>query len=193
MTQYNTLNVELSNSQLNKLKSAIKNGTRVTLDLSSNIIGDSNDENNFPHKLFLSNTQVSRLRKAFANNSSANVKLSKTQLHKIGQSGGFLGRLLGPLLKPGLPLIGNVLKPLAKSILILLGLMAAAAATDAATTLMISNEEMEDIMIIVKSLEDSGLLIKGVCETIKNEAKKQKGGFLSRLLGILGASLSGKL
>ena len=193
MTQYNTLNVELSNSQLNKLKSAIKNGTRVTLDLSSNIIGDSNDENNFPHKLFLSNTQVSRLRKAFANNSSANVKLSKTQLHKIGQSGGFLGRLLGPLLKPGLPLIGNVLKPLAKSILILLGLMAAAAATDVATTLMISNEEMEDIMIIVKSLEDSGLLIKGVCETIKNEAKKQKGGFLSRLLGILGASLSGKL
>ena len=193
MTQYNTLNVELSNSQLNKLKSAIKNGTRVTLDLSSNIIGDSNDENNFPHKLFLSNTQVSRLRKAFANNSSANVKLSKTQLHKIGQSGGFLGRLLGPLLKPGLPLIGNVLKPLAKSILILLGLMAAAAATDAATTLMISNEEMEDIMIIVKSLEDSSLLIKGVCETIKNEAKKQKGGFLSRLLGILGASLSGKL
>ena len=193
MTQYNTLNVELSNSQLNKLKSAIKNGTRVTLDLSSNIIGDSNDENNFPHQLFLSNTQVSRLRKAFANNSSANVKLSKTQLHKIGQSGGFLGRLLGPLLKPGLPLIGNVLKPLAKSILILLGLMAAAAATDAATTLMISNEEMEDIMIIVKSLEDSGLLIKGVCETIKNEAKKQKGGFLSRLLGILGASLSGKL
>ena len=193
MTQYNTLNVESSNSQLNKLKSAIKNGTRVTLDLSSNIIGDSNDENNFPHKLFLSNTQVSRLRKAFANNSSANVKLSKTQLHKIGQSGGFLGRLLGPLLKPGLPLIGNVLKPLAKSILILLGLMAAAAATDAATTLMISNEEMEDIMIIVKSLEDSGLLIKGVCETIKNEAKKQKGGFLSRLLGILGASLSGKL
>ena len=193
MTQCNTLNVELSNSQLNKLKSAIKNGTRVTLDLSSNIIGDSNDENNFPHKLFLSNTQVSRLRKAFANNSSANVKLSKTQLHKIGQSGGFLGRLLGPLLKPGLPLIGNVLKTLAKSILILLGLTAAAAATDAATTLMISNEEMEDIMIIVKSLEDSGLLIKGVCETIKNEAKKQKGGFLSRLLGILGASLSGKL
>ena len=194
MTQYNTLNVELSNSQLNKLKSAIKNGTRVTLDLSSNMIGDSNDENNFPHTLFLSNTQVSRLRKAFANNSSANVKLSKTQLHKIGQSGGFLGRLLGPLLKPGLPLIGNVLKTLAKSILILLGLTAAAAAaTDAATTLMISNEEMEDIMIIVKSLEDSSLLIKGVCETIKNEAKKQKGGFLSRFLGILGASLSGKL
>ena len=66
--------------------------------------------------MLLTNTQVSKLRKAFANNSSANIKLSKTQLHKIGQSGGFLGRPLGPLLKTGLPLIGNVLKPLAKSV-----------------------------------------------------------------------------
>ena len=74
-----------------------------------------------------------RLHKAFANNSSANIKLSKTQLHKIGQSGGFLGRLLGPSLKTGLPLIGNVLKPLAKSVLIPLELTAGApAATDAA-------------------------------------------------------------
>ena len=75
----------------------------------SNIIGGSNDENNFPHKLLLTNTQVSKLCKVFANNSSANIKLSKTQLHKIGQSGGFLGQLLGPLLKNGLSLIGNVL------------------------------------------------------------------------------------
>ena len=66
--------------------------------------------------MLLTNTQVSKLRKAFANSSSANVILSKTQLHKIGQSGGFLGRPLGPLLKTGLPLIGNVLKPLAKSV-----------------------------------------------------------------------------
>ena len=101
--------------------------------LSSNVIGDSNDENNFPHKLSLTNTQVSRLRKAFANNSSANIKSSKTQLHKIGQSGGFSGRLLGRLLKTGLPLMKNVFKPLAKSVLIPLGLTAAAAlATDAA-------------------------------------------------------------
>ena len=79
-------------------------------------------------------------------------------MHKIGQSGGFLGRLLGPLLKTGLPLIGNVLKPLAKSVLIPLGLTAAASATDPTihkkmfgsgfTTLIISNEEMEDIMKI---------------------------------------------
>ena len=132
MTQYNTLNVKLSNSQLNKLKLGIKNRTEITLKISSNIIGDSNHKNNFLHKFLLTNTQVSKLRKAFANNSSANIKLSKTQLHKIGQSGGFLGRLLGPLLKTGLPLIGNVLKPLAKSVLIPLGLTAAALATEAA-------------------------------------------------------------
>ena len=75
MTQYKTLNAKVSNLQLNKLKSAIKNGTEVTVNLSSNIIGDSNDENNFPHKLFLANTQVSKLREAFANNSTANIKL----------------------------------------------------------------------------------------------------------------------
>ena len=78
MTQNNTLNVELSNSQLNKLKSGIKNNTEVTLRISSNVVGDSNDKNNFSHKLLLNNTQVSKFRKAFANGSSANIKLSKT-------------------------------------------------------------------------------------------------------------------
>ena len=85
--------------------------------ISSNIVGDSNNEKNFLYKLLLTNTQVSKFRKAFANNSSANIKLSKNQLHKIRQSGGFLVRLLGSLLKTGLPLIGNVLKPLAKKVL----------------------------------------------------------------------------
>ena len=103
MTQYIFLNVKLSNSQLNKLKAGTKNNTEVTLKISSNVVGDSNDENNFLHKLLLTNTQVSRLCKAFANNSSANIKLSKTQLHKIGPSGEFLGRLLGLLLNTGLP------------------------------------------------------------------------------------------
>ena len=93
MTQYNMLNVKLSNSQLNKLKSAIKNGTEVTLNLSLNVVGDSNYGINFPHKVLLTNTQVSKLQKAFSNNSSANIELSKMQLHKTGQSGGFLGRL----------------------------------------------------------------------------------------------------
>ena len=82
--------------------------------------------------MLLTNTQVSKLSKAFTNNSSANKKLSKTQLHKIGQTGGFLDRPLGLLLKTGMPLLKNVLKPQAKSVLILLGLTAAAAATDAA-------------------------------------------------------------
>ena len=166
----------MSNSRLNKLKSGIKNNTEVTLKTSSNVIGDSNDENNFPHKFLLANTQVSRLCKAFANNSSANIKFNsiqlqlKTQLHKIAQSGGFLGKFLGPLLKIRLQLVGNVRKPLAKSVLIPLGLTTVASATDAAihkkmfgsgfTTLISCNEEMKDIMKIVKSLEESRLLIR---------------------------------
>ena len=188
MTRYNTsLNIKLSNSKLNKLKSAIKNGIGVTLNLSSNIIGDYYDENNFPQKLLLTNTQVSRLHKAFSNDSSSNIAFSKTQLSKITQSVGFLGRLLGPFTFYRLPLIGNVLKPLAKSVLIPLRLTAVASATDAAirkkifgsgfTTLIISNEEMEDIMEIVKSLKTSGLLIKDTNETIKNEARNKKKDF----------------
>ena len=132
MTQYNTLNVKFSNSQLNKLKLGIKNCTEVILKTSSNVADDSNNESNSPNNLLLTNTKFSKLRKAFAINLSANIKLSKTQLHKIGQPGRYLGRILKSLLKTGLPLIGNVLKPLVKSILILLGLTAAASATDAA-------------------------------------------------------------
>ena len=203
MTQYNTLNIKLSNSQLNKLKSGIKNNTKVTLRFSSNVVEDSNDENNFPHKLLLTNTQVSKLRKTFANNLSVNIKLSKTQFHKIRQSGGFLGRSLGPLLKTGLLLIRNALKPLAKSVLIPLGLTAAALATDAAihkkmfgsgtTILLISDVEMNDIMKIIKLPEESGLLINGFSKTIKSKAKEEKEWFFSMLFGTLGAGLLGHL
>ena len=87
MTQYNPFNIKLSNSKLNKLKSAIKYGNKVTSNLSSNLIGSST---NFPHKLLLTNTQVSKIRKAFANGSSANIKFSKTQLSKFAQLGGFI-------------------------------------------------------------------------------------------------------
>ena len=121
MTQYNSLNVKLSNSQLNKLKSAIKNETEVVLRLSPNMIGNSDDETNFLHKLLLTNRQVGNFRKAFANNSSTDIKLSKTQLSKMMQSGEFLGRLLGPFLKTGLPLMKNMIKPLAKTVLLPLG------------------------------------------------------------------------
>ena len=88
MIRYNTLNVKLSTLQLNKLKSAIKNGTEVTLNLSSDFIRISNNETNFPHKLLLTNTQISQIRKDFVNGLSANKTFSKTQLSKI-QSGGF--------------------------------------------------------------------------------------------------------
>ena len=161
----------------------------------------------------LTNRQVANLRKAFANKSSTDIKLSKNQTSKMIQSGGFLGRLLGPLLKTGLPLIKSVIKPLAKSILIPLGLTAATSTADAGihkkilgsgynrpsssasrtTTLTISNYEMEDIIKIVKSLKDSGLLLKGVSQTVQNEAKEQKRGFLSMLLGTLGVSLLGNI
>ena len=131
MTQYNILNVKLSNSQLRKLKSSIKNETDVVLRISSNMVGNSNDNTNFPHELLLTNRQVANIRKAFAKNTSTDIKLSKTQLSKTIQSGGCLGRLLGPLLKTGLPLIKSVIKPLAKSVLIPLGLIAATSAADA--------------------------------------------------------------
>ena len=203
MMQCNRLNTELSNSQLNELKSAIKNENDVVIRLSLNMIGDSNDKGNFPHELLLTNRQVSSIRKAFANNSSVDIKFSKAQLSKMIQSGGFLSKLLGPLLKTGLSLIKNVIKPLAKSVLIPLGLTAAASAADAGihkkilgsgnTTLIISNKDMEDLIKIVKSPEDSGLLLKRVTESVQNEVKEQKGGFISTLLGTLASSLLGSL
>ena len=190
MTQYNSLNVKLSNSQLNKLKSSIKNETDVVLRISSNMIGNSNDNTNFPHELLLTNRQV-------ANHSSTDIRLSKTQLSKIILSGGFLGNLLGKLAGP----LMKVAMPLAKNVLAPLGLTAAMSPIDGSikkkipgsgtTTLIISNDEMDDILKKVKSLENSGVLLKGVSETIQHEAKEQRGGFLSMLLGTLGACLLG--
>ena len=180
------------NLPLNKLKSAMKNEIDVILRLSSNMIGNSDDETNFPHKLLLTNRQVANLRKAFATRTSTDIKLSKAQLTKM-QKGGFL-RFSAPLLKSGLPLLKSVIKSLG-----ILGLTAAASATDAAinkkilgsgtTTLIISNDELNGILKRVKSLEDSGVLLKGVSEIVKDEAKEQSGRFLSMLLGTLASSL----
>ena len=157
------MNVKLSNSQLSELKSAVKHETDVVLRLSSNMIGNSDDNTNFPHELLLTNRQVSNLRKAFAKNASTDIKLSKTQLSKFVQSGGFLGRLLGPLLRTGLPLMKSVIKLLAESVFLPLRLTAAASAADAGihkkilrsgynnnTTLIISNDEMYDILKMVQ-------------------------------------------
>ena len=199
MTQYNSFNVKLSNSQLNKLKSSIKNENDVVLRISSNMVSKSNDNTNFPHELLLTNRQVANIRKAFVKNTSIDIKLSKTQLSKMIQSGEFLGNLLGKLAGP----LMKVAMQLAKNVLAPLGLSAAMSSIDGSikkkmfgsgtTTLIISNDEMNDILKIVKSLEDSGLLLKGVSETIQHEAKEQRGGFLSMLLSTLGASLLGDL
>ena len=149
--------------------------------------------------LNLTTRQKTDLRNAFEKNMSTDIKLSKAEISKIIQSGGFLGSLLsklaGPLMKVAVPLAKNILAPL--------GITAAASAIDAGiqkkihgsgtTTLIISNEEMNDIIKIIQALEDSNILLKGVTKTIKNETKEQKGGFLSMLLGTLGASSLGNL
>ena len=167
MTHYNSLNLKLS--QLNKLKSAVKNGPDVVLRLSSNMVGNSDDETNFPHKLLLINRQTLSLRKAFNNHTSADIKFSKAHLTKM-QKGRFL-RFLMSLLKSGLPFLKSAVKPLGMS--------------DAAvnkkilgsgnhTTLIISNDDMQDLLKIVKSFEDSGILLNRITETVKNELKSKK-------------------
>ena len=142
--------------------------------------------NNLPHELLLTTRQTTKLTKAIENNMSTDIKLSKAQISKIIRSGGSLGKLLGQLLKTGLPLIKNVIKPLAKSVLIPLGLTAAASAADAGiqkklgsgtTTLIISNEQMNNIMKIAQALEDSNILLNVATKTIKNETKEQKEAF----------------
>ena len=152
MTQYNSLNVKLLNSQLDKWKSVIEDGTEVALRLRLNMTDDSDGKTNFPHKLLLTNRQVSNLCKTYAKKSSTDIKFSKTQISKMIQSWGFPCKLLGPLLKPGLSANKNVIKPIVKSFLIPLGLTVAALGTDAGihekilgsgnTVLMISNDEM---------------------------------------------------
>ena len=151
---------------------------------------------NLPYELLPSKRPITKLRNAFNNNRSADIK---AQISKIIQSQRFLGSLLstlaGPLMKVAVPLAKNILPPL--------GLTAASSAIDAGiqkkihgsgtTILMISNEEIYDIMKIVHALEDSTILLKGVTKTIKNETQEQKGGFLNMLLGNLGASFLGNM
>ena len=195
MVQYSNVNAELTDTQLKKLKTAVKNKTGTTLRMNLKML----DGNDVPYELLLTTRQKTKLRNALSNNISIDLKLSKAQILKIIQSGGFLGLLLsklaGPLMKIAIPLAKNVLAPS--------GITAATSAIDAGiqkkinssgtTTLIISNEEMNDIMKIVQALEDFNILLKGVTKTIKNETKGQKGGFLSMFLGTLGASLRANL
>ena len=161
------------------------------------------DGNDSPHELLQTTRQKKTTKKCINNNMSTDSKLSKAQMSKIIQFGEFLGILLsklaGPLMKAAIPLARNVLA--------LLGIIAAASAIDAritkkkkkkihgsgTTTFIIWNEEMNDIMKTVQALEDSSILLNVVSKTIKNETKEQKGGFLSMLLGTLWASLLGNL
>ena len=122
MVENSTVNVK----QLNKLKSAVKNKQRTILRMNARML----NVNNLPHELLLITRQTTKLRNEIENNMSTDIKLSKAQISKIIQSGGFIGKFLGPLLKTGLPLIKNVIKPLAKSVLIPLKLVAAASAAD---------------------------------------------------------------
>ena len=194
MVEYSKVNVKLLDAQMKKLKTPDKKKTGATLRISLKML----DGNDLLHELLLTTGQKAKLRNAFNNNMSTDLILPKAQISKIIQSGGFLAslsKLAGPLMKLAVPLAKNILTPLK--------IAAAASATDAgiqkkihgsgATTLIISNKEINCIMKIVQAFEDSNILSKGVIKTIKIETKEQKGGFLSMLLGTLGASLLGNI
>ena len=190
--------VEYSECKINRYatkvtENSVKNKTGTTLRMNLKML----NENDLPHELLLTARQKTKLRNAFSNNMSTDFKLSKPQ--KYLQSGGFLGSVLSKLAGP----LMKVAIPIAKNVLGLLGIAATASAIDAGipkkihgsgtTTLIASNEEMNDIMKIIQAIDDSNILLKGVTKTIKNETKIQKRGFLSMLLGTLGASLLGRL
>ena len=194
MVEYSKINCKLTNLQSNKLKKAVKSNEGLTLRLSTKNF----NKDEVPHELLLTTRQNTKLRNALNNNSATDIKLSKTQIKKLIQSGGFLGKLFsklaGPLMKVAISLAKNVLAPL--------GLTAAMSAIDGSIQkkihgsgikLIIEEEDMQDIIKIIKELENSDILLKGVSKTIENEIKEQRGGFLSMLLGTLGASLLGNL
>ena len=194
MVEYSKINCKLTNLQLNKLKKAIKSNEGLTLRLSTKNF----NKDEVPHELLLTTRQNTKLRNALNNNSATDIKLSKAQIKKFIQSGGFLGKLLsklaGSLMKVAMPLAKNVLAPL--------GLTAAMSAIDGSIQkkihgsgikLIIEEEDMQDIIKIIKELENSNILLKGVSKTVENEIKEQRGGFLSMILGTLGAILLGNL
>ena len=173
MVEYSKVNGKVTNTQLKKPKTAVKNKIETTLRMSLKMF----DGNNLPHELLLTTRQKAKLRNVFNNNMSTDLKLFRAQISKILQSSGFLGSLLsklaGPLMKVAIPLAKNVLAPL--------GITAAASVIDAGiqkkihgsgtATLIISNEEMNGIMKIAQALEDSNILLKGFTKAIKNETK----------------------
>ena len=195
MVEYTKVNVKLTNLRLSKLKKAVKNNDGATLRISKKKF----NKDELPHELLLTKRRSTKLRNAVSNNLATDIKFSKPQIKKKKiQSGGFLGKLLSKLAGP----LMKVAMPLAKNVLASLGLTAAMSAIDGGVqknmrgdgiNLIIENEDMNDIMKIIEALENLGILLKGVTKTIENETKEQRGGFLSMLLGTLGASLLGNL
>ena len=178
MVEYTKVNVKLTNLQLSKLKKAVKSNEGTTLRIG--IKNFNKDE--LPHELLLTTRQSSKLRNAINNNSATDIILSKAQIKKLIQSGGFFGKLLsklaGPLMKVAMPLAKNVLPPL--------GLTAAMSAIDGSiqkkihgsgVKLIIEQEDMNDIMKIIEALENSGILLKGVTKPIENETKEKEEDF----------------
>ena len=192
MALYKEARVKLTNISLNKLTSAAKNKIETILRVNKKNFEDEE----LPHELFLTTRQTTKIRNAFANNMSTDTKLSKAQISKIIQSGGSFGSWLANLGKKALP---NIAIPLTRDNLP--GLVSnltsnainksekGAVRVGKGFTLFISNEDMNDIIKIIKSLEVSGVLIDGVTETVKDEIKKQAGRFLGALLAPSVASL----
>ena len=188
--QYNKLNLHLTNLQLKKIQDAVKNNNGTTL----RIRNKNFNKNQLIHELYLTQRQFEKLIDKIKNNMSTDIILSKLQINKIIKEGGNLGKLLmsslPKLIKPAISLGKNILAPL--------GLSAAMSTTDAAIqekmygwgnkTLIISDNDMNDLIRIVSALEEHDILLKGTSKTIKNKTKKRKGEF-----GTLGASLLGNL
>ena len=190
MVEYTKINCKLKNVQLNKLKKAVKSNEGASLRLGTKNF----NKDELPHEILLTTRRNTKLRNAINNNLATDIKLIGAQIKKLIQSRGFLGKLLsklaGPLMKIAIPLAKNVLAPL--------GPTAAMSAIDGSikkkihgsgVKLIIEQEDMNDIIKIIKSLENSGILLKGVTKTIENETKERRGGFLSMLFGTLGAGL----
>ena len=182
MTNYQKARVKLTNTHLNKLKSAAKNKAGLILRISKKNFEDEE----LPHETFLTRRQTTKIRHAFSNNMSTNIKLSKAQISKIIQPGGSFGSCLGNLGKKGLTniaitleidnlpglesnLTSNVINKFERKIS-----RKEAVRAGKGFILFISNEDMNDIVKIIKSLEDSDVLTDGVPEKIKDEIKKRK-------------------
>ena len=195
MVEYNKIDLNLTESQLKKLQNAVKNKNATTIRCSNT----NCNKNKLIHELYLTERLMKKLINKIENNMSTNIKLSTTQINKTIKEGGNLGRLLMNFL----PKLIQPAISIEKNILASLGLSAAMSATDAAiqkkmygsgmTTLVISNDDLDDLIKIITALEEYDILLKGTTQTIENETKKQEGEFLSVLLGTLGASLLGNL